>query len=102
MKTRFNKFIAAALLSVVGISAVPKVAEAHVINCWHNDYYAYSIGRCGGTDGNPPYTTQFALMVPCDNGTRTSGWYPAGYYASVIAQCDSGHHRTSSAYFLFK
>lgn len=94
--------LAALLVAASALVVQTGRAEARVTNCWHRDYYADALGNCMGRDANPPYTTQFALMLPCDNGTRTSGWKPAPYWTSAYVRCDQGHRRTGAAYFLFK
>jgi hypothetical protein len=97
---RFLVGLGIAIASFTGCEA-PGITEARVTNCWHHDYYDYTIGRCGGKDANPPYTTQWALMLPCSNGTVTSGWRVAGAW-SVLVECVGSGRRVGSAYFLFR
>jgi hypothetical protein len=89
-------FVVAALVQTPG-----RAAEARVTNCWHYDSYDYTQGRCGGRDANPPYTTQWALMLQCTNGTVTSGWRNAGTI-SVLVHCIGSGRRVGSAWFLFR
>lgn len=98
---RLATFVGSLAFSGAAVFGFAGTAEARVTNCWHHDYYDYTIGRCGGTDANPPYTSQWALMLPCSNGTVTSGWRPAGAW-SVVVECVGSGRRIAAAYFLFK
>jgi hypothetical protein len=99
------KRLAAALALSAGVllsgCPEPGIVDARVTNCWHYDSYSWTQGKCGGKDANPPYTTQWALMLPCSNGTVTSGWRNAGAQAAVV-QCIGSGRRVAPAYFLFR
>ncbi len=105
MKSLLRKLLVVILLLSpvsIGLSGLSPLAEARVTNCWKYTYYQYATGRCGGTDANPPYTTQWALMVQCSNGvTYTSGWRNAGAN-SVVVECPYGKHTVGGAWFLFR
>ena len=88
-------------------------ASAAVTNCYVNissgAWPQRYLARCDSTNGNPPYTTQFRLVVRCSKGPATpasttvwGAWRTAGSGENSVAQCTPTYNFVKSYYLEFR